>query len=201
MNPSRPTSPLRLPLLRSVLRFLPLLAIVVTSAGCVRKVIEIDPRFSINVTKVPSWYPTEKMREKFTPAQHEAMNRRGRPDYIRFCWDEYGEMLTTSDFSGRQAEIPRLLGETRTTWLYTAEQIEIDFLDDGGYSENPMTDVVRLVCRYGDPSWKSPPKTTASGSKLEDWTWIDRGLRVKLEDGVVVNEEHFQATGRGTDFK
>lgn len=202
MTPSPPPgSPDGLRLVRlATLRLLPLLALAAAASGCNRKTIEIDPRFSINVTKVPSWYPTEKMREKFTPAQHEVLNRRGRPDFMRFWWDEYGEMLMTSDFSGRQADVPQMLGETKTTWVYTPEDIEVEFLEDGGYAEHPLTQIVKLVCRNGDPREKSPPKTTASGKKLEYWTWIDRGLQVQIEDGIVVGEKRFTPTGRGTDL-
>jgi hypothetical protein len=168
------------------------------SAGCNRdrQAIEIDHRFSYNVAKVPLWYPPEDYVP--SPTEQAVLARWGKPNFIRFWWLPDGEFITSSDLSGKSAMIDEIMTETKRTWIYLGEETEIEFLTDGGYLEHPLTEKLKLICRYGDPNQRTPPKQDEAGRTKESWEWIEAGLRVHFIDGAEYKREHFPGTGRGT---
>ena len=181
------------------LRFAALLLLAaVAVAGCSRNEhrIEIDHRFSINVVKVPIWYPDPAMQ--LTPAQEEVRFRYGNPDYFHFWWRPDGSLITSSDLSGRQHLANKELETIKTTWVYLREDFEIVFTrSGGGYGTIPITEKIRLICKYGDPGEKSPPKIR-DGQTHEYWRWIEHGIQIHLVDGVEIDRTTFQGTGAGT---
>lgn len=168
------------------------------SLACNRdeKAIEIDHRFSYNVAKVPSWFPPEDYEP--SPTEKAILTQRGKPDFIRFWWFQDGEFITSSDLSGKSDKIDEVMAETKRTWVYIGDGKEIEFLEQGGYLEHPLTEQLKLICRYGDPTTKTPPKADDRGHMRESWSWIEAGLRIDFIDGAEYKREHFQGTGRGT---
>jgi hypothetical protein len=61
-----------------------------------------------------------------------------------------------------------------------------------------MSEKLRLVCDYGDPSMKAPPKMSSRGQLRETWTWIDHGFIIDFLDDVEISRRHFGGTGEGT---
>ena len=180
---------------------LTLCAVIALSAGCrTPKSIEIDHRFSYNVARVPTWFPGEKYVPN--PAEQELLERRGRPDYIRFWWLVDGTFISSADLSGKVASIMDEMAGTKRTWVYLQDNKEIEFKEDGsGYLEHPVVEQLALICKYGDPTERDPVKTSPSGAKLETWQWRDYGIRINFVDGKEIKRETFHGTGRGTIIK
>jgi hypothetical protein len=168
-------------------------------SGCAkRKVIEFDHRFSINLVRVPDWYPGEK--DALTLAEQEVLQRKGRPTFIRFWWNDSGDIIHSSDLSGQRDELPQRMTTTKRTWIYWSprEQIEYEFLANGGYVYHPVTERLGLICQYGDPGHKTVPKYDQAGRRGENWTWYDHGLVVELLDDNIMSRKNIQSTGAGT---
>ncbi|MBI1785173.1 hypothetical protein HYR69_08515 [Candidatus Sumerlaeota bacterium] len=183
--------------------------------------IEIDNRFSYNVARVPSWYPPQakvSFRRKtasfltfglvsaappavspLTPAEQDVMDRMGRPDFIHFWWTPDGTFITSSDLAGKNLDIGEELKLTKRTWVYLKDKSEIEFHNDGSrYDVHPLTPKLELICTYGDPTQKTPPKPDKGGRMHETWEWLEHGLRIEFVDGVELKREFFHGTGRGT---
>jgi len=176
------------------------LAAAVGLAACSRKsrIIQIDHRFSYNVVRVPEWFPPKL--EEMSPAQREVLFERGAPEFLRFWWRSDGRFISSSDLSGRFHEAAEDLASLKKTWIYLRQDTEIEFTPTGGYAAHPLTDPLRLICLYGDPTDKGRPIPDRQGRLRETWTWIEHGIMVELLDGVEVRRSFFQATGQGTDL-
>jgi hypothetical protein len=175
------------------------LLLLIPALGCNRqpRTIEIDQRFSMNIVRVPSWFPPEK-NSGLTATQHAVLLEKGQPDFIRFWWRHDGSFITSSDLLGKVDVLPDMMETMKKTWIYRRQELEIEFLPQGGYLEHPMTEKLRLVCDYGDPNRKHPPRPTRSGQMREAWIWYDHGLNVEFLDEIEVKRTHFGGTGEGT---
>lgn len=159
--------------------------------------IEFDKKFSYNVVKTPVCYPPEKL--KLTAAQAQIIARWGPPDFFRFWWLIDGEFITSSDLSGMFETLQTELGQTKQTWIYTRRGQEIEFLDSGAYLESPVSEKLKLICKYGDPSNKKAANfSTRTGNKKETWIWYDFGIKIVFINDLEISRERFQASGRGT---
>lgn len=170
----------------------------IAAAGCSRnkRVVELDTHYSYNVAKVPVWFEDPKIVRGM--AEREVLVRRGRPDYIRFWWRPDGALITSSDLSGKLHRVPQELTLINKSWVYFGEDEEVVFVNQGrSYKTEPLSEVLKLVCEYGDPGDKSPPKYQ-DGARHETWWWYDHGFLVEFRDGKVKNKKHFAATGEGT---
>lgn len=179
-----------------------LLLFEIALAGCQHedRTIEIDDRFSMNVVRVPAWFPPPPEEESGLTATEQAVIReKGAPNFIRFWWRTDGSFIRSSDLAGKGEQIPDMMAQMKRTWIYRQAEIEVEFLPNGaGYLEHPMTEKLKLICDYGDPSEKSAPRPTKSGQTKETWTWIDHGMIVEFLDDVEVKRSHFGGTGEGT---
>ncbi len=127
------------------------------------------------------------------------MARWGPPEFFRFWWLIDGEFITSSDLSGMFDTMETELGQAKQTWVYTRRGQEIEFLDSGAYLENPVSEKLKLICKYGDPSDKKAASfSLKTGGKKETWIWYDFGIKVVFIDDLEISRERFQATGRGT---
>ena len=172
--------------------------IVVTLSGCNRpKVIEINHRFSYNVAKVPYWFPDDI--GNLTLTQREVIRQYGNPNFIRFWWNRSGRLIHSSDLSGRAPTIREEMANLKRTWIYLRPKLEIEFRKTGGFEKHPLTDIIELVCLYGDPSDRKGPRINAQGVKVEHWRWIEHGIMIELHDEKEYKRKYFQGTGTGTD--
>ena len=158
--------------------------------------VDFRTEFSKNVVPTPLWFPGEI---ETSPAERSVLRKRGAPDYLRYWWNPDGSLVTSSDLRSLDLEErKRKLTVMRKSWIYTRDNEEVIFTPDGGeYKIQPISEVIRLICRYGDPSIKNEP-VYHDGVRRETWLWIDHGLKVVLEDGKVVEQESFSPTGAGT---
>lgn len=173
-----------------------LAAIFIQACGMNDNRIEIDRTFSYNLIRVPRWYPGEEIR--LDPMELDMLYRRGRPDFLRLWWNPDGSFVTSSDLYQQFNDMPTNLGAIKKTWIYAYDEVEIEFRNDGSIREHPLTEMVSLICKYGDPSLKNPPKADRRGRMKETWLWYDWGLKVEFLDGMEISRDHFTATGRGT---
>jgi hypothetical protein len=176
------------------------LVLLLPALGCNRKqrVIEIDQRFSMNIVRVPSWFPPDEEPSGLTATEEAVIREKGRPDFIRFWWRHDGSFITSSDLLGKVDVLPDMMESMKRTWIYRRQDLEIEFLPQGGYLEHPMTEKLKLICDYGDPSVKGPLRPTRTGQYRETWTWYDHGLIIEFLDDIEVKRNHFTGTGEGT---
>jgi hypothetical protein len=160
-------------------------------------VLDFDYHYSMNIIRRPLWFPDPK---QMTAVQKEVLARYGSPDYIRFWWRTDGEFISTADLSGRDKDrVAEDMGRADKSWIYMSQNIEIVFLSEGAYRPDPMSEKLHLVCQYGDPSDKSP-QVMEDGHTVQNWTWYDHGIQIKLVDGKEVKRTFFQGGGIGTDL-
>lgn len=167
--------------------------------GCSEpRIVEIDDHFSLNVARVPYWFPDED--QDLSPAEQEVILRRGVPQYIRFWWRPSGDLICTSDLTSKGPEgVQTDLENMRRTWIYYDRDEEIFFTREGAsYEVKPIEPLIKLVCEYGDPGIRNVLPADRYGQRRENWTWIDHGLKIEFIDGVEVKRDHFTKTGTGT---
>jgi hypothetical protein len=182
----------------ALLFLLPLMALL-TACAREENVIMINDRFSMNVARVPGWFPgDEEQRATLTATEEAVLREKGRPDFIRFWWRRDGGFITSSDLAGRQDGMEDLVGEMKKTWIYRQPAIEVEFVPAGGYLEHPMTEKLKLICDYGDPSFKEGPRPNRSGQMKETWNWMDHGIYIEFLDDVEINRRHYTGSGEGT---
>ncbi len=181
--------------LRQIIIFAGLL---VLWTGCARNkhILELDYHFSMKVLEAPEWYPGEN--DELGPGQTDIYQRMGSPDYLRFWWRPDGSIITTSDLASRGSEkIMMDMKSCDKSWIFLREGEEVIFYKKGGYKKQPLDESVKLLCTYGDPTLRNPP-VIKNGRKMETWIWIDRGIRIVLEDGKEVDRAYTTPTGSGT---
>lgn len=173
---------------------------LILTPGCQRaQVMQFDNGFSVNLIRVPHWFPGKK--EVLSPAEADVFFRRGRPDFIRFWWRPDGSLVTSSDLTGRTDNLGQTMSETPKSWIYLSEGEEVLFKAQGqSYEVQPLSPLMELVCQYGDPSNRTRPVMLADGSMRETWQWYDYGIEVTLIDKKPVGEPRhtLPATGMGT---
>lgn len=190
-----------------------------TAAGCQseRRVIEPDRYFSINVARVASWYPPSE--ESLTQAQIDVLVEHGRPVLFRFWWTPTGEFINGDDVHkrfrqgtydpDRNEELKKIMLGQRASWVFIKdnsrtihpEELEVIFSGDGvTWEERPLSQRLKLICIYGDPTDKSPIKMIG-GLEREVWRWDDYGYAVTMLDGRITDVVSFPGFGPGTRVK
>lgn len=184
------------------IRFLTALLLVSAVGGCATKYnYGVNERFSMNLGPVPPWFGDPKA--PLRPAEKEVLERRGRPDFIRVWWKSNGAPITSSDLAGRRDEYQILVNAADKSWVYLkaekgGKDEEVVFLNDGAaYRVQPLSEQLKLLCQYGDPSNKITP-VVIDGESHETWMWYEHGLQLELVNGHVVKSKNFPATGAGT---
>lgn len=178
------------------------LALVFAASGCAHKFnYGVNERFSMNIGPVPPWLTDPKA--PLRPAEKEVLERRGMPDFIRVWWKTDGSPITSSDLSGRHDEYQEIVNAAPKSWLYVRAEKgdkdeEVVFVNDGAsYRVRPLSEQLKLLCQYGDPSNKITP-VVIDGLKHETWMWYEHGLQLELVNGHVISSKNFPATGAGT---
>ena len=169
----------------------------VLAGGCSKaKVIEIDDHFSYNVARVPAGY-FESPKLQWTPAQKDVLSRRGAPDFVRFWWRPDGSIIRSSDLMSRGNEkMKEQMTGVKQSWIYMQDGEEVLFVGPG-HRTQPLSEVMKLICAYGDPSERKPP-VMRGGHMYETWQWIDQGIQIEFVDGQEGSRTHFKGTGSGT---
>jgi hypothetical protein len=132
----------------------------------------------------PKWPNVKKM----TKVEQEVYQRFGRPAAFRILWPPNGDIRLRSELEDAFAKKPKVM--PAYSWVYPALGKEIIFRGDA-YEEQPLTDKVRLVLKYGDPE---DVKDLSSG--VVQWTYYSAGKMIKLRQGRIVEVKEFPAMGR-----
>ncbi|MBX3728183.1 MAG: hypothetical protein KF858_03280 [Candidatus Sumerlaeia bacterium] len=164
------------------------LTLTVAMVGCNRgpekKRLEMDPRFSVNVMPVPSFWPRPNMDWPKEPLERVAHQRAwveyGTPDFIR-------KVFTFDDRIVRPIELEErhtLIGKRPTPlmqWIYLDRGITVTF-NGPRYEEGKLSDQLRVVCLHGDPNdikeFPRPEFTQTS------FYYHNHGLEFVFIDGV-----------------
>lgn len=145
-------------------RILPLMMILVLigislgATGCRRgpekRALIYDPTFSLNVKRVPSYWPREDLdwprNEMEREARKEAWANYGTPDFIR-------HVRTFDRRIVRPVEMEKghvLAGQRNRPliqWIYLDKDLVLEF-DGPRVEELELDDKLRTVCIYGDPN-------------------------------------------------
>ncbi len=173
---------------------------LICSMACGRAdcVLAPNERFSINVLEPPQCYPDPE--NPLNVAEAEIYDLHGRPDFIRFWWNPSGSFITTSDLSGQREDLATKMNTMKKSWIFIYEDMEIIFRPNGqGHlPKQPIPTLLKTICEYGDPSYRSDP-IYKQGIRKENWHWIESGLLIELENGFEINRRFIhQGTGRGT---
>lgn len=174
--------------------------------GCASEIhiIELDEAFSYNIAAVPSWFPPDD--EALTPVEREVIRLHGSPDFIRFWWRPDGTFITSSDIYSRSSDVAEMLKEAKRTWIYyrgttealTADDIEIEFDEAAGFKIHPLSEQLKMICFYGDPSIRNVNRRDSTGLPNETWIWVDHGLQMRFVGGRITSRKAFAGTGGGT---
>jgi hypothetical protein len=124
-----------------------------------------------------------------TPAEREVYARYGRPDHFRAWWDPSGTVKQRIEILPRLKEVQKGKNLPPYSWIYLRQGVEVLFAGQS-YEEQPLTDQIRILTRYGDPE---DSKTLEGG--VTQWMYFGAGKLYKFVRGQVVEEKEFPAMG------
>ncbi|MCX7717618.1 MAG: hypothetical protein N2111_04340 [Candidatus Sumerlaeaceae bacterium] len=172
--------------LRRAVRVLSLVLCAFAFAACEKDMFSFDPDFSVNLFRPGKKWPDEK---KFTPAEREVYARYGRPDHFRAWWDPSGTVKQRIEILPRLKEVQKGKNLPPYSWIYLRQGVEVLFAGHS-YEEQPLTDQIRILTRYGDPE---DSKTLEGG--VTQWMYFGAGKLFKFARGRVIEEREFPAMG------
>lgn len=168
-----------------VARGLCLLGFAALTIACKDQDLVFKPDFSINLFYPGPKWPNEK---KLTKVERDVYERYGKPQAFRVLWPPNGDIRQRSDLEEAFAKQPKVMPPY--SWVYPQQGIEIVFRGQG-YEEQPLSDKVRLVLKYGDPE----DVKDLSGGVIQ-WTYYSAGKMIKLRGGRIVEVKEFPPMGR-----
>ena len=154
--------------------------------GC-EEDVNMNTEFSIHLlTPGPKW---PKKPKKLEPHQQEVLAKYGKPDLFRVFYNKTGAFQTRSELGKEMMdEKPKKLPPH--SWIYSQRGIEVVF-EGKSYREQPLTDQVRLIIKYGDPE-----EVKASEYGGSQWMYFSAGKLYKFSPaGRIVEEKTFPAMG------
>ena len=167
-------------------------AVLVTgAASCPTKemALNVDQKFSVNLVRPAALWPR---LESLSPAEIEAYQKYGRPDYFRLWYNPRGE-ISTSREAGPVIRAKKL-GDLPRSWVYEAKGIEVQFPTQAKFVESPLTDQLKILCLRGDPQERDfQPR---NDKIREMWTYYDVGEKYFFMDGRLVEKQVFSGIGR-----
>ncbi|MEN6627385.1 MAG: hypothetical protein ABFD69_14265 [Candidatus Sumerlaeia bacterium] len=174
-----------------------LVAGAVCACGGNKHTIEVDQRYSMNIVKTPYWFPDEET--PLLPVEKDVFDRYGKPQFMRLWWRDDGTFITSSDLAGKDQEIiGQDMNNMKKSWIYPKLNKEVVFsADHQSQTEQPISEALDLICKYGDPSKNRPVEV--EGHTRETWIWLEHGKKALIEDGRVLKVSNFSVgTGTGT---
>lgn len=167
-----------------------LCALLVGAWGCSKKPeLKPDPTFSMNVMVVPEWWPREELDWPKDPdlaqVQQDALQERGRPDYIRMVWTRDRRILRQSELA-EKARLRGGLPKPEMEWVYL-EKGQVVRFKGTKVLEEPLNDELRAVCEFGDPN--DTKDFDEKGRHKQIWTFRDNGKILYFEDGKRVQTQ------------
>ena len=167
------------------------LLVLIAAGGCssAPPPFLFNAEVSVNVAPInPKW---PKHFEDLTPAQRVVWNEHGRPEAAHIQWSTTRDVSDAGMVMRNLQNTGKKVGETPFGWIYTRDKIEVVFSDFGLSETRPLSDAIVTIMKYGDPQ-QVRPVSSKTGKQTEFWTYVNQGVRLKFEDGKLVD------TDRGT---
>jgi hypothetical protein len=121
------------------------------------------------------------------PREKAALEKYGRPDFMRIIWDRSGAIKIRDQFNAVERKRMKKAAELPTTWVYLDRNVELVFSGDT-WQERRLNDEIKLVARMGDPE---AVREIPGG--IVEWTFYSTGRIVKLLNGSIVETRQFPA--------
>jgi len=161
------------------------------AASCPTKemALNVDQKFSVNLVRPAAMWPR---LDKLSPAEIEAYEKHGRPDYFRIWYNSRGD-ISASREAGPIIRAKKLTDLPRS-WIYEAKGFEIQFPTLAKSVEAPLSDQLKVLCLRGDPQARD--QQTKNGMLRETWTYYDVGEEYFFYDGRLTEKQVFKGIGR-----
>jgi hypothetical protein len=166
-------------------------ALTMGSASCPTKemALNVDQKFSVNLVCPAALWPR---LDRLKPAEIEAYQKHGKPDYFRILYSPHGEIATSREAgpvirAKKLADLPR-------SWVYEAKKIEVQFVSPAKFVEVPLSDQLKILCLRGDPQERD--HQSKNDMVREMWTYFDVGEKYFFLDGRLVEKQVFTGVGR-----
>lgn len=164
---------------------------VIFLCGCFKKkFLILNPQFSVNLAVPTDNWPAES---KLTPAQKAIFEQLGKPDYIRIWWDKEGRLKSYLNVD--RAIEKKLYREAKQSWVYIRMEKEIVFINENGYTTLPLSDKLKVLCKYGDPESVKIDENKETGEKIEIWQYYSEGKIFKFLDEKLIKEQTLPRVG------
>lgn len=186
--------------MRAVL--VPLVVVVLAAGvllgGCSRnpkkQPLKLDQRFSVNVIKVPEYWPREKLdwsRDAQQRAvQQETYARYGRPDFIRRVYTFDNRIVRPGEL-GPHSVLMGQRPEPLSQWLYLDQKIAVTFQGGAKHEVIDLPDQVRIVALHGDPNdIKNFP---VDGIERTSFYYYNHGREFVFVNGVLTQTKNLGA--------
>ena len=165
------------------------LAALFVLAACEKDDVVFDPDYSVNTAAPGEKWPNMK---KITGPQKEIYDKYGKPEAFQFVWNPDGKVVARSDLAKKlEKNKPKDLPPLK--WVYLKRGVVVSFTKTS-YSEEPVTDQLRTLLKYGDPEdVKEPDQTT----KLTEWRFYGAGKLFKFTpEGRIAEQKDFPPMGK-----
>ncbi len=184
--------------------FLAIGCVAMLAIGCASKQagprpVVPDPLFSYNVAKVPKNFPLENRDwsedERIASHQQAVHAKHGSPDFFWLQWNRDGRLMTKQDFRTeswvRRGEKDVAKRQPPSiAWIYLDDGLSYEFKASGA-QEKPLTDMLRIVCDYGDPGELKDVKD-ALGEPSVIMQYYEEGKIFYFKEGKKTSEENVQ---------
>lgn len=152
--------------------------LIMGAASCPRGGgMNLDSKFSVNLARpAPTWPEVKKLQ----PAELDAYEKYGKPDFFRIWYNERGDIMTSREAG--PAIRGKLVSELQRSWIYERTKTELQFVSPTKYVEVPISDQVRVLCLRGDPQERDH-QSLPNGSVRETWRYFDVGESYTFVDG------------------
>jgi hypothetical protein len=170
--------------------------LVVGCGGKKQRIISPDPKFSMNLIKVPKDWPDEErdwplQDPQMAAVQKDAYEEHGAPDFFRVVYDRGGRIMTRAEL---QAEVWMTRNSDQkpeppeVEWIYLGEEPYSISFGPKGALKRPLRDDIRILTEYGDPH-DAKVTNDALQRRITAFSYFDRGKIFRFHEGKLVEEQ------------
>jgi len=170
---------LRLTCPAALIAWAAVMALILGAAACPKGggVMNLDTKFSVNLARpVPTWPQVKEL----SPAELDAYEKYGKPDFFRIWYSERGDIVTSREAG--PAIRGKLVSELPRSWVYARTKTELQFVSPTKFVEVPISDEIKVLCLRGDPQERDR-QALPNGSIRVVWRYFDVGESYAFVDG------------------
>ena len=160
-----------------------------TLSGCFDKQEQLvmDPQWSCNIYRPASEWPGKKY--ELSSAQEKVLELRGEPAFVRLWYDPVGEFKEFREVYLKFKDKSWM--ELKRSWIYLDTREEVEFISATYYEVHPLTDMLDVMCKRGDPD-EILTFERGVDTPILQWTYYAFGERYKFLENRQIRKEHFQ---------